>query len=113
MNLFGHELGNLVTLKEGGKAYTAHNAWIEYSYSSGVFCGIAYLIFNICTGVLSIVYAWKQKDEKYSLLPLTMAIGYGVIAMVSSVNTPFMYICTMYYTFAQVPIVSKCLSREK
>ena len=113
LNLFGHELGNLVTLKEGGKAYTAHNAWIEYSYSSGVFCGIAYLIFNICAGVLSIIYAWKQKDEKYSLLPLTMAIGYGVIAMVSSVNTPFMYICTMYYTFAQVPIVSKCLSKEK
>lgn len=107
LNLLGNSPDVEIKRYEDGISYTAHNIWLEYSFQSGLPCGIAYLIFNILAGVLSIGYAWNHKGEKYSLLPLTMAIGYGVIAVLSSVNTPFMYICTMYYMFAQGPIVSK------
>lgn len=112
LNMLGNAPDVEIKRYSDGKAYTAHNTWLEYSFQSGIPCGIAYLIFNILAGVLSIGYAWKHKGEKYSLMPLTMAIGYGVISVVSSVNTPFMYICTMYYTFAQVPIVSKCVCKD-
>lgn len=108
LNLFGHKLNSLGFLEEVGMGNkTAHMTVLQYAYDSGILCGLGFLLFNLYAGVMSIIYAWKHRKDAISLLPMTLSVGFGVISAISSVGTPFLYICTMYYVFVQAPLITK------
>lgn len=107
LNLFGHVPGSWNTISDLGYEFSAHMVPLQYAYDSGIFCGLAFLLFNLYAGVMAVAYAWKHKKDTISLLPMTLVISFGVISAVSSAGTPFIYICTMYYVFVQPPFVTK------
>ena len=95
---------------------TAHNTPLEYAINSGWICGILYLLFNIFAGLKSLRYVLLHRDKPYALLPFVVTIAFGVCSMLASMNTPYLYMITMYYFFVQTPLVvcdPACLRRHE
>ena len=82
-----------------------HMTPLLFAYQYGWICAIAYLLFNILSGVKSICFARKNKFDSLALLPFAVTITYGIIFLLETVNTPFMHVITMFYFFIQTPLV--------
>ena len=85
---------------------TAHSTPLEYAINSGWICGILYLLFNILAGLKSLRYVLLHWDKPYALLPFVVTIAFGVCSMLASMNTPYLYMLTMYYFFVQTPLMA-------
>ena len=95
---------------------TAHSTPLEYAINFGWICGILYLLFNILAGLKSLRYVLLHWDKPYALLPFVVTIAFGVCSMLASMNTPYLYMITMYYFFVQTPLVvcdPACLRRHE
>ncbi len=108
LNLLGHE--------ETERAYidiiyreisSTHMTILQVAYESGILAGIFYFILNIASGIYAIIYAWKNREEKYAMFPLLLILVFGVLSMLGSCRVTFWYLCTMYYYFALFPIMTK------
>jgi hypothetical protein len=108
LKLFGVEKKEPVYL-ESYKTYinTGHMTILEIAYESGIFAGIFYLLVNLLSGVLAIMYAWKHREEKFALMPLMVILAFGVVSITSSVNSSYNYALTFYYYLVLFPLVTK------
>ena len=78
---------------------SAHNTYIHLAYCFGLLCGVAYLLFNICVGIISLK---RLKTNKHflALLNLVTVISYGIVTLVeTSYNFATYNICFMYWLF--------------
>ena len=82
-----------------------HMTPLLFAYQYGWLCAVISLLFNILAGFKSIYFAKKNKEDSLALFPFAITITYGVIFMVETINTPFLYMITMFYYFIQTPLI--------
>ena len=109
LNLTGHSSTPTVYVDFLSKKDIAstHMTILQVAYESGIFAGIFYLIFNITSGILSIVFAFKHKDEKHALFPLAVIIAFGIISLLASNRSVFLHYNTLMYYLILFPIMIK------
>lgn len=109
LNLFGHADSGTVVIQYGGAErvyHTTHMTILQIAYESGAIAGILYLLFNITAGVCSIVYVVRSRDDPYAMLPLLIAVAYGVHSLLASTGTSFWYMSAFYYYLVQFPVIA-------
>lgn len=98
LNWFGHETTPAVYIDLLYREITStHMTILQVAYESGIFAGVMYLIMNITSGIYTIIFAWKNRKEKYALLPLMMTVTFGVLSMLGSCRVMYWYWTTMVY----------------
>lgn len=113
MRLFGtDEQVNFYVESRGCNYTTAHNTPLQFAVHSGLFCGILYLLFNLLAGLKAVWFALSHPEKAYSLLPLIVAIAFGVCSMLESLKTPFTYMISMYYFFVQAPLMVTAAQKQ-
>ena len=106
VRLFGtDEQVNFYVESRGCNYTTAHNTPLQFAVHSGLFCGILYLLFNLLAGLKAVWFALSHPEKAYSLLPLIVAIAFGVCSMLESLKTPFTYMISMYYFALQATLI--------
>ena len=91
---------------------TAHMTILQVAYESGIPAGIFYFLLNIGSGLAAIWFAWRNRGEKFALMPLMITLGFGVLSMLGSCNVSFWYMTTLYYYLVQFPIIASCSAGE-
>ena len=86
---------------------SSHLTLLQISYEYGALTGVFYLIFNLFAGVLSLIFAIKNKMKGYSAFPVMIAIGYAVVYMVEWVFSPISGVMSFAYIIMQVPFMWK------
>ena len=122
LNLWGHRTGQsyyVVRTAPNGKLIekyysTAHNFFLQNAYNHGVPCGLVSLALVIWAEIGSVRYAWKNRNGKYSCLPLGFVTTFFISALLSSPNVIFWYIDGLYFCFAlgQLLLVSQSQRAE-
>lgn len=111
LNLLGHEeVPTIIILNGDGmetEIHSTHMTIMEVAYECGIPAGVLFLILNIMSGILAIVYAWKNSAEKYALFPLMVILAFGVCSVFTAINGSFAYISTLYYYLAMFPLMVK------
>lgn len=74
--------------------------------ASGAICGALYFLFNILAGLKSIRYAAAKRGDIYTLLLFMITIAFGVCSMLTSLNTPFNFMISIYYFIFQAPLMT-------
>ena len=92
---------------------STHMTILQVAYESGVLSGISYFLFNIASGILSIIFAIKHRKEKYSLLPLAVTLVFGVISLLASNRVAFYNCNTLMYYILLFPIMIKSPMSDK
>lgn len=106
LNLFGHESVPTVYVPLTGQTISStHMTCLQFAYESGLFAGVFYLLLNIISGLLTIWFAWKYREEKYAVMPLAVTIVFGVGSMLSTCTLAFAYMITFYYYCTLFPIM--------
>lgn len=107
VRLFGvEEFSGYYVESQGQSFNTAHNTPLEYAVHSGLICAVCYFLFNLLAGLKSIRFALWNRMDGYELLPFVITIAFGIISMLASLKTPFYYMISMYYFFAQAPLMA-------
>ena len=106
LNLFGHESTPEVYIPIIYKDIkSTHMTILQIAYESGIFAGVSYLVLNIASGILAIIYAVRHRSEIYALLPLLVIAAFGVLSMLMSCRVTFWYYSTLMYYFALAPLM--------
>lgn len=84
---------------------TAHNTFLQYAVQYGAIAACFFAVFVILAGVQSIRYAMKSRDENFVWLPLLVAIAFGAIAMMETLQPSYDNMLATYYFFVQAPLV--------
>ena len=92
---------------------TAHNTILQMAYECGIPTGILYLVFNLTSGVLAILFARKNRSERYALLPLAVTVAFGFMSLLSSLENAFSYMITLYYYLLQFPLIAAAAKKGK
>ncbi len=109
LNFSGHSDSYSFKIEVGDRIYetpTAHNNILQYSYSFGILSGLLYMAFNIFAGIKSVIYAFKNKNQPYALLPLIITIAFGVTSLLASIGS-FNCMLAYYYYLLQAPLIKK------
>ena len=85
---------------------TAHMVLLTYAFRHGYICALMFFGFNLLSAVRALRFARKHKAKAWALMPLAVTVAFGAISVVASINTPFLYMITIYYYFAQAPLLS-------
>lgn len=108
LKLFGVDKKQPVLLDGcDGSFKTTHMTVLEIAYESGIFAGVFYLLVNLLSGILAIIYAWRHRGEKFAVMPLMVILAFGVVSVTSSVNSSYNYILTFYYYLVLFPLIVK------
>jgi len=91
----------------------SHLTPLQFSYEFGFLTGIFFLIFNAISGILTLMYAIKNKDKEYSLFPLTIALGYVALSLFEVMMSPITRIIVTVYLLSQAIIMVKSIKKEK
>lgn len=106
LNLFGHATVPTVYVPLTGQTIgTTHMTSLQFAYESGIFAGVFYLLLNLISGLLTIWFAWKFREEKYAIMPLAVTIVFGVGSMLSTCTLAFAYVITFYYYCILFPLM--------
>ena len=108
LNLFGNVEGKgyfIPILKR--EAYTTHNTILQFGYESGIPAGVLYLLLNLFSGVYAIIFARRNRGERYALMPFAVTMAFGVMSLFSSLGISFYYMSTFYYYLVQFPLIAK------
>lgn len=107
LNWTGHASTKLY-IPELHKWYgTAHNSILQEAYNHGILTGIATLVVYVMSGIYSIVYALKARDNAYAMLSVSIVAAFGVTSQLASQNTSIYYMLLMYYIFMLSPLIMK------
>ena len=101
----GHEGIGLVGTN-GAQYMHAHNSYLETAYGFGIFEGVLFLIMCIYTGIRSIQYYVKNKDEITGMIPLAIVGCFVVSSMVERVFSPYIPL-GFAFLFAIVLLIPK------
>ena len=108
LNLSGHASTNIVYVDLLYRDIrSTHMTILQVAYESGILAGILYLLFNLGTGVLSILYALKHPKEPYAVMPVTFTVVFAILSLLGSCAVSFWYMATFYYYVVQFPIFSR------
>ena len=91
---------------------STHMTILQVAYESGIPAGIFYLCFNIASGILAIIFAVRNRKEKYALLPLAVILVFGAISMLASTRVAFWNYNTLMYYLMLFPLMTKTVSKE-
>lgn len=106
LNLFGHAYTPSIYFESMYKYISStHMTILQIAYESGIIAGLLYLLLNIGTGLFSIRFAWKNREEKYALLPLMLILSFGVMSMLGSCGVSMWYMTTFMYYLVLFPIM--------
>ena len=78
---------------------------LQIAYESGVFAGVFYFLVNLLSGILTIWFAWKFRNEKYAVLPLVVTVVFGVGSLLSASSLAMGYLITFYYYCMLFPVM--------
>lgn len=110
LNLTGHgeeERPELYT-KSHKPLTTAHNAALQIAFESGWPAGLIYLIFNLVSLLLGLIYAFRNKKTKdYYYLPFLVSFGYFATSLLASMYLPFSNLLMLTYLLVQAPLFTK------
>ncbi len=113
LNLFGNEDGKAYYIAILGRdSHTTHNTILQIGYESGIPAGILYLLYNLFSGIFAIIFARRNRGERYALLPFAVTISFGVMSLLSSLGISFYYMITLYYYLVQFPLIAKPASDD-
>lgn len=96
LNLLGHpSRDHIYTERNGDIGVNVHNIFLQFAYDHGIFGGILFVVFCI-------VMFWKiffviDKGSKYYESVLYTGIAFFMVALVTSINLPFLYIITFAF----------------
>lgn len=99
LNLFGHSSReHIVTKRNGDMGNNVHNMFLQVSYDYGIINGIFFIILVIVAGIRTLngLLKYRSKRELYLIL-LLVQISFGCVAMLASINLPFLYEITFIY----------------
>ena len=114
LNLLGHPDGDSYYISILGRyIHTTHNTILQFGYESGILAGILYLLFNLFTGIASIIFARRYRKERFAILPFAVTLTFGFMSLLSSLGTSFYYMITLYYYLVQFPLMVKQEDAEK
>ena len=91
---------------------STHMTILQVAYESGILAGVAYLTFNIASGIVAIIFAIKHKKEKYTLLPLGITVAFGAISLLASNRVAFYNMNTLMYYLMLFPVIT-CTAKTK
>lgn len=110
LNLTGHsekERPEIYT-KNHKPLTTAHNAALQIAFESGWPAGLTYLIFNLISLLLGLIYAIKhRKTKEYYYLPFLVSSGYFATSLLASMYLPFSNLLMLTYLLIQAPLFAK------
>lgn len=110
LNFLGHSDSGAVERNAGGviKTHrTSHMTILQIAYENGIIAGVLYLAFNLIAGMYSIIYALRNKNEAYAMIPLMISVAYGVHSLLASTVVSFWYMSTFFYYLVQFPLMVK------
>lgn len=108
LNLFGHESVPPVYVDSLHRDIsTTHMTALQIGYESGIIAGVLYLLFNLGTGVVTILFAWRYRSEQYAIFPLVVTAAFGVLSMLGSCSVVFWHYTTLMYYLVQFPIMTR------
>ncbi len=114
LNWTGHESTPLVYIEAVSKNIgSTHMTILQIAYESGIPAGILYLLLNLGTGFVSIWFAWKNRKERYAVMPLMITLVFGAMSMLSSCGVSLWYMTTLYYYWVQFPILADMPEERK
>lgn len=101
LNIKGHpSREHIITVRNGDVGNNAHNTILQFAYDNGIQTGVLFLILMIIGGLkLLIDYVEIKKFGCLRLYLLLVHIGFGVTAMFTTLNLPFLYLVTLSYYF--------------
>ena len=106
LNLFGHaEVPTVFVPLTGQTIGTPHMNILQIAYESGIFAGAFYFLVNLLSGLLSIWFAWRFRNEKYAVLPLVVTVVFGVGSLLSASSLAMGYLITFYYYCMLFPVM--------
>jgi hypothetical protein len=79
---------------------------LQVGYESGLPAGILYLLLNLASGIYTIIFAWKNRKEKYALMPLMITVTFGALSMLGSCRVAFWHWTTFMYYLVLFPIMA-------
>lgn len=104
INLIGHpSREHIVTDRNGDVGNNVHNTFLQFAYDHGIIGGILFVILYISAFLYAIIMTKRSKDIEGVIY---IHIAYGITAMLSSVNLPFLYIISFVYYMSYIPIFS-------
>ena len=116
LNLFGHGDSGAGVIRHGEDEWeyrTAHMTFLQIAYESGIVAELFFLMFHLCAGILSVLFALRRKDEPYALFPLLITVAYAVQCRLESTAVSFWYMSTFLYCLVQFPLMMKGNLAEK
>lgn len=107
LNLFGHSSVPTLYLEErNADIGTTHMSVLQIAYQSGIIAGVLYLLMNICAIIGSLFFAWRNRREKYALMPMALTIVFMVNSLLGSHVVSFWYMTTLYFYLIQFPVMA-------
>ncbi|MBR4868691.1 MAG: hypothetical protein IKU10_06005, partial [Clostridia bacterium] len=108
-NLFGSDVEESFFIESRHVSYsTAHMVWITYAFRHGFVCAAIWLAYTLITGLIALVYAWRNgRGDPWALLPLAITVVFAITALLASINTPYSYVITTYYYVIQTWMLGK------
>lgn len=83
---------------------SAHLTVLQLGYQAGVPAAIFYLLFNLLTGIYSILFFKRQKTLT-ALFPFLITITFGSLSLMESMFSPLAGMLSFMYYMVQSPIV--------
>lgn len=101
LNLWGHENTPVIYVEvlQDPEISSTHMTILQVGYESGIIAGVLYLLLNLGSGVAAIVFAWKNREEKYALMPVMLTVTFGVLSVLASLRVAFWHWSTLLYYF--------------
>ena len=92
---------------------TAHNTFLQYAVQYGAIAACFFAIFVVLSGVRSVRYAMKSRDGNYVWMPLLVAIAFGAIALMETLQPSYDNMLATYYFVVQAPLMFQAASEQK
>ena len=107
-NLLGHPSSqHIVTDRNGDVGNNAHNTILQFVYDNGILSGLLFTVMMGVSGVLLLIHVIRlRKADNAELGFLLIHAGYGITAMLSSLNLPFLYMIAFVYYLSYVSILA-------
>ena len=91
LNKIGHEDMGLME-PNGHFNVHAHNIYLQVAYDHGIYVGIAFILFGVCTLIQSVLYYRRHRGDRIcAALPLALLLAFAVSGLTEWVFHPCNY----------------------
>lgn len=102
-NILGHpSKEHIKTGRNGDVGANAHNNFLQFTYDNGVIAGVLFLMLIVLASIKTLQNIQKF-DPEWELV-LYVSVAYGIMALVTSINLPFLYLMSFLYYICFAPI---------